>query len=363
MEYRINRRTGDRISVIGLGTAYLGSAKEETALAMLKKAREEGINFVDLAAGNRKAIEYVGKAFQNCREDMIYQVHFGADYSTGEYGWTTDCRKVREQVEWMLSALHTDYIDYGFMHCLDEEKDLEAYQKNGVLDYLLSMKEQGIVRHLGLSTHNPVLANRVLDLGLIDQLMFSINPAYDQSKGEYANGTHQERRNLYRRCEMEGVGITVMKPFSGGQLLDAASSPYGEALTQEQCLQYVLDQPGVLCAVPGAADLNDIERLAAFCEAPEEKRDYSILSKLEMNLQNAGCVYCSHCHPCPAGLNISLINKYYDLYLQGDQMAADHYQKLEKHASDCLYCGHCDSRCPFRTEPMERMKKISEVFG
>ena len=73
-------------------------------------------------------------------------------------------------------------------------------------------------------------------------------------------------------------------------------------------------------------------------------------------------MYCNHCHPCPVGLNIGLINKYYDLSMAGDTMAAGHYEKLEKHAGDCIGCGHCDRRCPFRVRQSEKMKKIAEHF-
>lgn len=363
MEYRTNKCTDDQFSVIGIGTAYIGDKPEDEAIAILQEARRQGINVMDLAAGNAKAIEYAGKAFKDCREEMIFQVHFGANYETGVYGWTTNLAKVKEQVAWMLEALHTDYIDYGFIHCLDELKDFEHYRKNGVLDYLLEMKEKGVVRHIGLSTHTPELAHAVLDLGVVDQIMFSINPAYDHGEGSYANGSSEERQALYRRCAAEGVGLTVMKPFAGGQLLKASSSPFGEALSQEQCLQYALDQPAVLCCVPGLSSMEELHKLTQFCDTDPAIRDYSVLNDMRLRRTEEHCVYCSHCHPCPVGLNISLMNKYCDLAKQGDGMAADHYHKLEKHASDCIQCGHCTSRCPFHTDPMSRMKDIAEYFG
>lgn len=75
------------------------------------------------------------------------------------------------------------------------------------------------------------------------------------------------------------------------------------------------------------------------------------------------CVYCRHCHPCPKGLDIALINKYYDLSLQGDILAKEHYLTLEKTASDCIACGHCNKRCPFKVQQQERMETIREYFG
>lgn len=363
MEYRKNRRTGDHFSVIGIGTAEIGNADHATAIAALKKAYGNGIRVVDLAAGNRKAIEYVGEAFKDVRPEMIYQVHFGADYTTGEYGWTTSLNKVKAQVTDMLELLHTDYIDYGFIHCLDEDKDLDQYIRHGVLDYLLEKKQEGTVHHLGLSSHTPKLVNRVLDMNLVDQVMFSINPAYDFEMGAYSNGKPEERQELYRRMESEGVGITVMKPLSGGLLIDENRTPLAKALSIGQCLDYALNQPGVLSAVCGISSPKNVEELISYFGLSEEEKQLPDELYASSSSKNPRCVYCSHCHPCPAGLNIALINKYYDLAKAGDNLALDHYHKLEKHASDCIHCGHCSSRCPFHTDPMSRMQDIGELLG
>ena len=83
--------------------------------------------------------------------------------------------------------------------------------------------------------------------------------------------------DLYRRCQKEGVGISVMKAFSGGQLLDEKTSPFGKALTQYQCIQYALDKPGVLTVVAGIRGKEDMKQLLGFFDAPEEERDYSVI--------------------------------------------------------------------------------------
>lgn len=188
---------------------------------------------------------------------------------------------------------------------------------NGVLQFLEALKAQGVVRHIGLSTHTPALAREVLDTGLADMMMFSINPSYDYQHGEYANGSATERMALYRRCEAEGVGISVMKAFAGGQLLDARTSPFGQALTEYQCIQYALDKPGVLTVLPGVRDRADLERVLGFLRAGEAERDYSVISSLTPRDAEGTCVYCNHCQPCPAGLDVGLINKYYDLARAG----------------------------------------------
>ena len=111
----------------------------------------------------------------------------------------------------------------------------------------------------------------------IDMLMFSVNPAYDYGQGEFANGSTDERSAVYRRCEAEGVGISVMKPFSGGQLLSAEQSPFGQALTPYQCIRYALDRPGVLTVLPGAQSVEEVEMLLRYEEQPEEVIDYSVI--------------------------------------------------------------------------------------
>lgn len=94
-----------------------------------------------------------------------------------------------------------------------------------------------------------------------------------------------------------------------------------------------------------------------------QERDYSVIATLTPKDTKGTCVYCKHCHPCSAGLDIGLINKYYDLSRLGDVLAKEHYLTLEKTASDCLQCGHCNSRCPFSVDQMARMEEIQKYFG
>ena len=362
MEYRINKRTGDRVSVLGFGTAYIAERPEEEAVPIIRRAYEGGVNYYDLATAEGRTFPYFGKALADVRDQVLYQIHFGADYQNGTYGWTTNTEAVKRSIDWQLTNLKTDYIDYGFIHCLDECSDWQAYQKNGIFDFLMQMKEQGVVKHIGLSSHTPATVNQILDEAPVDMLMFSINPAYDYQQGDYANGSVDERAALYRRCEAEGIGISVMKPFSGGQLLDASLSPFGKALSIYQCIQYALDRPGVLTVLPGMASIEQIEELLRFFEISAEERDYSAIASFKPADAVGKCVYCNHCKPCPKGIDIGTLNKYYDLARNGDAMAAEHYMGLSVHADACVQCGHCNKRCPFSVDQMKRMKEIAEYF-
>lgn len=363
MEYRKLPHGEETISVLGLGTSSIGMAGEKEAEAVMTMALEAGINFFDMASADAAPFPAYGRAINGVRNKLYFQIHFGANYQTGKYGWTTDLDTIKRSIDWQLSALRTDYIDFGFLHCIDEESDLNTVLKSGVLEYIQQLKQEGAVRHIGLSSHTPRLVNKVLDMGVIDMVMFSINPGYDYRHGEYAIGSVDERSALYRRCEADGVGISVMKAFSGGQLLNARTSPFGKALTEYQCIQYALDKPGVLTVLPGIRDRADLRRILGFLNAAAEEKDYSILGSFAPQDAAGKCVYCNHCQPCPAGLDVGLINKYYDLSRAGDQLAHDHYDKLEKKAGDCVKCGHCDKRCPFHVSQTNRMTEIFAYFG
>ena len=153
-----------------------------------------------------------------------------------------------------------------------------------------------------------------------------------------------------------------MKPFNAGQLLDAAKSPFHQALTTAQCIQYALDKPGVLTVVGGPGNISQLKDILSYLDTTEEERDYSVIGSFMPDDSVGKCVYCRHCHPCPAGLDIALINKYYDLSRQGDVLAKEHYLTLGKTAADCIGCGHCNKRCPFKVHQQERMAEIKEYF-
>lgn len=362
MEYRILPHGGEKISVIGFGSGSLtGTEREMTDI--ISAAIDNGINYFDMALSERAPFFAYAKAFAGRREQVITQMHFGAVYHNGKYGWTRKLDEIQSQFEWQLNLLQTDYTDVGFIHCVDDKEDLSEVMNGGLWEYMKALKAEGKIRHLGFSSHNPDIARRILETGLVDVFMFSINPAYDYQKGEYGIGEVAERAALYRECEGMGVGISVMKPFAGGQLLDAKTSLFKRALTHAQCFQYALDRPAVLTVLPGVRNMADLQTALKYVTAAPEEKDYSVIGEFTPQDAYGICVYCNHCQPCPAGLNVGMINKYYDLALAGDEMAKGHYEKLPIRADACIQCGHCESRCPFHVKQESRMKEINAYFS
>lgn len=364
MEYRKLPNGNEMLSTLGLGMGGIQNSSQEEIEAVVREAIKHGVNFFDLCAGGISVYEPFGRAIAGQRDKVYFQLHFGAVYKkNGEYGWSRDLETIKSTFEWEMKTLNIDYVDFGFLHCIDEESDVDDIINNGIYDYVMSLKQQGIVRRVGFSSHTPKVCHKLLDMGGIDLMMFSLNPAYDLERGdEYGIGTTNERAELLRRCEAEQVGVTVMKPFHGGQLLAAKSSPFKQALTKNQCIQYCLDRPAVLSVVPGVRNLSDLYELLKYPNSTAAERDYSVIGGFTPESAVGNCVYCNHCQPCPAGIDIGIVNKYYDLSLAGDKMAANHYDKLAVKADACLRCGHCDRRCPFKVQQQSKMRAIAEYF-
>lgn len=366
MEYRTVPRGGERVSAIGLGMGSIHASTDDEIARTVERALDAGVNFFDLCPSEFRPFRAYGRAFAGRRNDAIVQMHFGAVYETGperKYGWTLDADRIARAFEEEMEVLGIGYADFGMVHCIDEERDFDQIMSGGTWDYLQRLKAAGTLRHLGASTHDPRIARLFLETGLVDLIMFSANPAYDCTQGSYGIGTAAARAALYRDCEQAGVAISVMKAFAGGQLLDDARSPLGRALTRAQLMQYALDRPGALCVLPGVRGLADLEEALAFLDASPAERDWSEVTSLAPTDAAPACVYCNHCLPCPAGIAVGLVNKYYDLARAGDDLARDHYAHLEKNAADCLSCGHCDARCPFGVAQGDRMREIAAHFA
>lgn len=116
----------------------------------------------------------------------------------------------------------------------------------------------------------------------------------------------------------------------------------------------------------------DLQKLASnswqnqyvkFLTATDKEKDYSVIASFTADTVTGTCVYCNHCQPCPAGIDIGLVNKYYDLALAGDHLAVNHYTKLSKNANSCLHCGHCESCCPFAVKQESRIIEIAKYFN
>ena len=289
--------------------------------------------------------------------------------------------KVKPAFEDLLSRLQTDFIDLGMIHFVDTEEEFDLAINGEFMDYVRQLKRDGAIRHIGMSSHNPEMVKKAVCQGEIEMVLFSVNPAFDmlppvadieeyfvEKYDEKLGGIAPEREELYKLCEQNGVGITVMKGYAGGRLFQAQTSPFGVALTPVQCLHYALTRPAVASVMVGYDNPQHVYDAVAYETASEEQKDYaSVLASAPNHAFSTGqCTYCGHCAPCPAKIDIAMVNKLYDLAVMQEEVPGTvraHYGQLGANAADCVGCKACESRCPFRVPVAERMQKTKALFA
>lgn len=381
MEYRELGRTGIKVSVIALGCE--GFVANEGALTeqLLNAAEQGGINCIDLYAPQPEMRSRLGKWLRGRRGKFVLQAHLCTVWQEGQYKRTREIGEVKASFEDLLTRLATDYIDIGMIHYVDSLEDWEAVAGGPVMAYAREMQAQGKIRYIGLSSHNPAAAMQAVQSGLIDVLMFSVNPCYDlQPANEdcYAlwdgkNYDRQlvnmdpEREALYETCSRLGVAITVMKAFGGGDLLDEELSPAGKALTVNQCLHYALTRPGVAAVMSGAHTVDELEKCLEYITAADVEKDYAAAFAALPKISWEGhCMYCGHCAPCPQGIDVAAVTKFLNLTKAQNSVpetVREHYAALRHHVGECVKCGACEKRCPFKVTVIQNMQEAVKVFG
>ena len=380
MKYRRLGKTDLMVSEVGFGGEWLERHDADECRAVLDRAEALGINILDCWMSEPKVRSNIGAAIRGKRERWIIQGHIGSTWQDGQYVRTRDAEKCRVAFEDLLTRLDTDYIDLGMIHYVDEVSDWNAVINGPYLDYVKSLRASGAIRHIGLSTHNPIVAKMAAESGIVEMMLFSVNPAFDlmppteeiddyfKDYADGLSGIDPARSELYKLCEQLDVGLTVMKPFAGGRLFDAQRSPFGVALTPVQCIHYCLTRPAVAAVLCGYDTPEQVEQAAAYESASEAERDYaSVLAAAPRHSYGGGeCTYCGHCRPCPMEIDIAMVNKLYDLAVMQPEVPAsvrEHYRALEHHADECVGCRGCESRCPFGVKVADRMVKTAQLLG
>lgn len=321
----------------------------------------------------------IGAAIKGRRERWIIQGHLGSTWQNGQYVRTRDIGQAKTAFFDLMDRLGTDYIDLGILHFVDEEEEFRRIMDGEFYEYARSLKEKGIIRHMGMSTHNPAVAKLAALSGRIEMILFSINPAFDmlpasdditeyfkENYDEGLGGIAPERAELYKICEKNGVGITVMKGYAGGRLFSAETSPFKTALTPVQCLHYALTRPGTASVMVGYDTPEHVDQAVAYETASEEEKDYAtVLANAPVHAYYGQCTYCGHCASCPSGIDIAMVSKLYDLAVMQPEVPAAlkaHYKGLSANGRDCVECGGCEKNCPFGVKVTEKMKKAETLF-
>lgn len=381
MRYRTLGRTGFRVSEIGMGLEHLLDKDQDIINSTLHTAIQKGVNYFDCHMGHdydESSVVYegyskLGIALDGVR-DKVYLSYIS-------HHMARNPADAQPRFEGYLNALKTEYTDIFMIQFCDKATDYDGlFKEDGLLKYVDQLRQEGKVRYVGISTHSSSIALRAINSGKFDVLMFPINPAFDVvvdhvnyntekleslwdasydfcSKDQYVI---QPRREVYNECARKGVGLIAMKPFAGGFIFKVEAEA---GFTAINLISYSLAQNGVSTVVPGCTKPEEIEDILNYYNCAEKDRDYSEAVTKSRWSVNGNCLYCNHCLPCPAGINIGQVNRLLDSYDRDNvDETLKNYSSLENPASACVKCGDCADRCPFKVLNIDRMAKAAELF-
>ena len=358
MTYRPLGNTGLEVSEISIGCGGFEELDSAASIALMDVALDSGINYIDIYDANPKTRSNIGAALKGRRDRMIIQGHIGTIYKDGQHTRTRDLEETKQGFEDLLQRLGTDHIEVGMIHITDSPDEWNELEDSPFLDYVFQLKEEGKIKHIGVSSHNAEVALMAAKCGWIEVIMFSLNPAFDRlkggatpwSEGAFDNlqaGIDPVRVEFYAYCASHHIGVTVMKALGGGgRLLDAAKSPLGVAFTPEQCVAYCLAKPCISTCILGVDNEEELLADLHYLHATEAEKDYtSVLQPVKAD-KGGQCTYCNHCSPCPQGIPIAKVNELLDkAHTEGytPELQAK-YDALPHHASECTHCGSCMTR-------------------
>lgn len=322
MECRRLGRTELELSVIGFGS--IRSESPEQLRELLTEGMDLGVNYVDTARGYPKSEERLGAAMTECRNDF----HICSRSQSRDYG------QMQKDVETSLKELRTDYIDIYQVHELRNEEELSrVIQEDGAAQYLQQAKKDGKIRYTGVSCHHLDAAAKAVATGLFDTLLLPFSPV------EYS----AKHLQLIRICRELDVGVTAMKPLSGGNFVSRVADT----------LSLIL-QHDVTAAITGIGSLDQLrenaEAGANLRILPLEALDSLMAEAAELG--QTFCRRCGYCLPCEQEIPIPAIMMS-DSYIRANPGAAymfggkEGLTAFKKAIERCTACGECVSRCPY----------------
>ncbi len=317
------------VSEIGFGGIPIQRLTAEEAVAVVRRALDLGVTFLDTAHGYTTSEERIGQAIAGRREGLVL-----ASKSPARDGAT-----FAEHLELSLKRLGTEYIDIYQFHGVNTPQDYERIlAPGGALERAREAQAAGRIRHIGITTHSLALAQEFVRSGHFETVMFPFN--FISTEPETA---------LLPLCRANDVALLAMKPMGGGVFEDARPA-----------FHYLRQFPDVLPVV-GIQDVREIEEIVALTEEPSEltPQDVADIERLRRELGTRFCRRCDYCQPCPQGIAISTV-----LSLRGFSRRFPEArtfgpwgQEVIEKAKTCRECGECESRCPYNLGIRDLLKE------
>ncbi len=330
MERMILGSTGIEAVRLGFGGIPIQRVSETQAIEVVLYALEKGINFIDTSRIYTNSEGRIGKALKETAKK--------AAVATKSFHRSAD--GIRKDIEISLKELQLDAIDLYQCHGISNEEDYRLITSpNGALSGLQKAKEQGLIGHIGITSHSLDLLVKIVDDGLFETIMVCFSFLEPAAK-----------EKVIPKARQKGVGIIAMKPFSGGVI----EAP-------EAALKWALSFPDIL-VLAGVEDKKLIDQnwnafQGSYDLTAEEKRKIQEISREH---EKQFCRRCDYCLPCPADIPIQFVlgMKSFLKRMGPAALKTPMFENMVKKAAGCTECGDCMQRCPYEL-PIPDMIKNS----
>ncbi|MDR0501932.1 MAG: aldo/keto reductase [Treponema sp.] len=359
MLYREYGQTGEKISLLGFGGMRFKNVDDhDECIRMMIAAAEKGINYFDTAPGyfEGRSETVFGKAFAQMRKRNLPYFCATKTFESTESG-------IRKEIEAQLKRLDIPCIDFYHIWCITSADVWQKRKNDGILDTFKKLKEEGLVKHICVSSH--LIKNQINELlmeGVFEGVLFG-----------YSAYNFQTRQEAFDAIRAKKIGAVVMNPLGGGIIpqhpdLFKFLCREGESVTAA-ALRILWDHPEITSTLVGFDTIEHLNEALAAMDGyrPRAQAELEeIKSKSAVSLEGI-CTGCSYCDNCPQGVPIP---RYMDAYnhklLQknsqdpiGDRLKW-HWSLSRSGAAKCTACGQCESAC---TQHIDIIKRLKEIAG
>lgn len=328
-------KTGLEVSRIGIGGIPLNRPSEKEAIAVVQRALDLGINFIDTAIGYGKSEERIGKAVSGRREEVVIATKTGG----------RDRDTALQHLELSLKRLCTDYIDIWQIHGINTVETLErVLGPGGAMEGAQEALRKGKIRHIGFSSHNIDMALKVVASGWFETVQFPLNFVSDEAAADLVP--------LARSLDM---GFIAMKPFAGGRIRDA-----------NLAIKYLLQFDSVV-PDPGVQSVEEIEEIVDIVNSESwglSSQDMDRIRTIREKVGTRFCRQCTYCMPCPQEVficGVVYLPILWELWPPDWFFNWDYVKHSVESAKNCIKCGECEKKCPYQL-PIRDMIEESLTF-
>lgn len=324
-------RTNIVVNRNGFGALPVQRVNKEEAKVILKKVYANGINFFDSARAYSDSEEKIGLSLSDVRKDIYIATKTMA--TTVEDFW--------RDLNTSLELLKTDYIDIYQFH--NPSFCPKPNDGTGLYEAMLEAKEQGKIKHIGITNHRLHVAKEAVESGLYDTLQFPFS---------YLASDKEEE--LVRLCKEKDVGFICMKALSGG------------LITRSDVAYAYLAQFDNTLPIWGIQKEKELDEFISYNDNPPVLNDEikAIIEHDRQELAGEFCRGCGYCMPCPMGIEINQCARM-SLMLRRSPSAtwlSPHWQEEMKKIETCINCGKCKAHCPYDLNTPELLKKNYEDY-